>query len=480
MNLWKLIGYLCLLPGWGSVDCPAVLAGQPPTTPNVLFLLTDDQAVDTLAAWGVWGNDRTVVQTPHLDRMVARGVSFTRAYNMGSVIPAVCVCSRGMLITGRSLGAAERLRRTQFAQQVAAGTLWPQRMKAAGYQTWMSGKWHVDAPVEQLFDQVRHVRPGMPATVEAAYQRPRAGEPDEWLPWDTSRGGYWEGGRHWSEVVADDAGDFLAAAAQRNQPFFLYLAFNAPHDPRQAPREYLEQYPPESVPLPANFLPLHPHYEALGLGPASAGGLRDEMLAPFPRSPEAIRLHRREYYALVTHLDAQIGRILDALERTGLAGRTVVIFTSDHGLAVGRHGLLGKQNLYEHSLRVPFVIAGPGIPEGQTNATPIYLQDAMATALELAGGELSGLDFRSVLPLLRGERDQQYERIHALYLRDRQRCVIDGEWKLIEYPGSGAVELFHLGDDPEEQRDRSADPALGELVARLRREAREWAERELE
>jgi arylsulfatase A-like enzyme len=420
------------------------------------------------------------VHTPNLDRLVARGVSFTRAYNMGSCSPAVCICSRGMLLCGRKLGVAERLRRARFADQVAAGELWPQRMKAAGYETWMSGKWHVDAPVEQLFDQVRHVRPGMPATVESASQRPRAGEPDEWLPWDISRGGYWEGGRHWSEVVADDAEEFLAAARQRNQPFFLYLAFNAPHDPRQAPREYLDRYPLQSVPLPANFLPLHPHYEALGLGPANAEGLRDEVLAPFPRSPEAIRLHRREYYALVTHLDTQIGRILDALERSGQSERTVVIFTSDHGLAVGRHGLLGKQNLYEHSLRVPFVVAGPGIPSGRTVTTPIYLQDAMATALELAEGDLGGLDFRSVLPLLRGERDRQYERIHALYLRDCQRCVIDGEWKLIEYPASKAVELFHLGDDPEEQRNLSADPDLGELVSRLRQEVREWAEHELD
>jgi choline-sulfatase len=182
---------------------------------------------------------------------------------------------------------------------------------------------------------------------------------------------------------------------------------------------------------------------------------------------------------LVTHLDAQIGRILEALQRTGKADQTVVIFTSDHGLAVGRHGLFGKQNMYEHSLRVPFVIAGPGIPSGQTNATPIYLQDAMATALELAGADATDVDFRSVLPLLRGERKLQYERIHAMYMRDRQRAVIEGDWKLIEYPQADQVHLFHLGEDPLELKDRAAEPEFEDLVARLRESARQWAESEL-
>jgi arylsulfatase A-like enzyme len=479
MNIGRIVSWCVFLGSFGSVSCCCLpLSGQA-HAPNILLILTDDQAVDTLAAWGTWGNDSGVVRTPNLDRLVARGVSFTRAYNMGSYSPAVCVCSRGMLLSGRRLWTTERLQRTKFAEQVAAGKLWPQRMREAGYETWMSGKWHVDAPVEQLFDHVRHVRPGMPATVEAAYQRPQAGKPDEWLPWDEARGGYWKGGKHWSEVVADDAEEFLAAAAQRERPFFMYLAFNAPHDPRQAPREYVESYPLESLPLPGNFLPLNPDYAALGLGPADPQGLRDEVLAPFPRTPAAIRVHRREYYALVTHLDAQIGRILEALQRTGKADQTVVIFTSDHGLAVGRHGLLGKQNMYEHSLRVPFVIAGPGLPSGQTNATPIYLQDAMATALELAGADATDVDFRSVLPLLRGERKLQYERIHAMYMRDRQRAVIEGDWKLIEYPQADQVHLFHLGEDPLELKDRAAEPEFEDLVARLRESARQWAESEL-
>jgi arylsulfatase A-like enzyme len=448
--------------------------------PNILMILTDDQAVDTLAAWGTWGNDAQVVKTPNLDRLVARGVSFTRAYNMGSYSPAVCVCSRGMLISGRSLWKTERLQKDRFRGLQAAGKLWPQRMKAAGYETWMSGKWHVDAPVEELFDHVRHVRPGMPAAVDSAYNRLPLGKPDEWSPWETALGGYWQGGKHWSEVLADDAEDFLREAAGSDRPFFMYLAFNAPHDPRQAPREFVVAYPQERVPVPANFLPSNRDHEAMGLGAASREGLRDEVLAPFPRTEDAVRLHRREYYALVTHLDAQIGRILESLESSGMAGRTVVIFTSDHGLAVGRHGLMGKQNMYEHSLRVPFVIAGSGIPRGKSNPTPIYMQDAMATALELAGADGSEIDFRSLLPLIHGERSEQYPRIHAMYMRDRQRAVIEGKWKLIEYPVSGKVQLFNLEEDPQEQRDLAREGEFIEVLERLRKSAADWAGRDLE
>ena len=460
----------------GAVLGSEVTAQESLQRPHILFILTDDQAVDTVAAWGTWGNDSKVIKTPNLDRLAARGTSFTRAYNMGSFLPAVCVCSRGMLVSGRDLWTLERLQRDQFQDLFDARKLWPQRMKAAGYETWMSGKWHVSIPAEKIFDHVRHVRPGMPRTVDSAYHRPASRRESEWSPWDRTLGGYWEGGKHWSEVLADDAEEFLAQAAGSEKPFFMYLAFNAPHDPRQAPREFVESYPVDRIPLPHNFLAINPEHESMGIGPANRQGLRDEILAPFPRTEAAIRLHRSEYYALVTHMDSQIGRIFDALERSGQMERTVVIFTSDHGLAVGRHGLMGKQNMYEHSLRVPFVIAGPGIPQGVVNETPIYMQDAMATALELAGAEMEEIDFRSLLPVIRGERAVQYDRIHAAYLRDRQRAVIEGDWKLIEYPASGKVQLFHLGEDPEELVDRSTDAQFQELCIRLLSEARAWGD----
>ncbi|MFO1529733.1 MAG: sulfatase-like hydrolase/transferase [Kiritimatiellia bacterium] len=379
----------------------AAAPAQVPARPNILFILTDDQAVDTLAALGEAIPGAVTVQTPNLDRLARSGTAFRNAVNMGAWNGAVCVASRSMLNTGRFLWPAEAAEKAKYQSEVKDGRFWSQRMRAAGYETYMAGKWHVETPAPALFNHVGTIREGMPASRPSAYQRPRAGG-DTWLPWDESLGGYWAGGRHWSEVLADEAAGFLKAAAGSDKPFFMYIAFNAPHDPRQSPRSFVERYPADQLGLPPNFRPLHPLHEAMGLGPATDKALRDEALAPFPRTEQAIRVHRGEYYALVTHLDVQIGRILDTLREQGLAEKTVVILTSDHGLAVGRHGLMGKQSLYQHSVRVPFLIAGPGIPAGGSVDARIYLQDAMATALDLAGADAGGVDFKSVLPLLRG------------------------------------------------------------------------------
>jgi len=434
--------------------CLAAPAGKP----NIVFLFTDDQAPDTIAAAKVWGVDHSQIETPNMDRLFNGGTSFTHAYNMGAWHAAVCVASRSMLNSGRFLWHARRAEKDGFRGMIRNQRLWSQRMKAAGYETYMSGKWHVTAPPEQIFDHVLRIRPGMPGTVKAAYQRPTEGRPDKWLPWDASNGGYWEGGKHWSEVLADDAESLIQRAASLGKPFFMYLAFNAPHDPRQSPQSFLEMYPLERIRVPRNMLPVNPHHAAMGLGPTDGTGMRDEALAPFPRTEFAVRTHRREYHALVSHLDAQIGRILVALEREGLAGNTCIILTSDHGLALGRHGLLGKQNLHEHSLRVPFIISGPGIPGGKSIDTRIYLQDAMATALELAGADRDGIDFKSVMPLIKGGGDVHHAGIYSAFGRRDQRAVIDGSHKMILYPADQTVLLFDLAKDPLEMDDLANQP----------------------
>ena len=177
--------------------------------------------------------------------------------------------------------------------------------------------------------------------------RDRDGKPDPWKPWDKSFEGFWKGGKHWSEIVADDALDFIADADKRENPFFMYIAFNAPHDPRQSPKEYVDRYPLDKVKVPENFLPEYPHNVGMGCG----RGLRDEKLAPFPRTHHAVKVNRQEYYAIITHMDTQIGRILDALDKSGKKDNTYIFYGADHGLGVGQHGLMGKQNMYDHSLR---------------------------------------------------------------------------------------------------------------------------------
>ena len=176
----------------------------------------------------------------------ARGLTFTHAYNQGSWSGAVCVASRTMLNTGRFLWHAQRVYETAETER-REGRFWSEYMRQAGYDTYFTGKWHVPANAEAAFDNVVHVRPGMPNQTPAGYNRPQEGQADPWTPWDPQFEGYWKGGRHWSEVLGDDAVAFIQQASGDSQPFFMYLAFNAPHDPRQSPREYVERYPLDKI-----------------------------------------------------------------------------------------------------------------------------------------------------------------------------------------------------------------------------------------
>ena len=417
--------------------------------PNVLFLFADDYTYEAVRAFG-----HTDIDTPNLDRLAARGTNFTRAYNMGSWSGAVCVASRTMLNTGRSVWDADSVYKTTDKERVS-GVLWSQLMSKAGYKTYMTGKWHVQTDATKIFDMAMDVRPGMPKSVPTAYNRPIAGQTDAWSPYDKSLGGFWEGGKHWSEVVHDHAITFLNDAKQQEKPFFIYAAFNAPHDPRQAPKEFIDMYPLSRIKAPENFIPQYPYKDDIGCSEK----LRDEHLAPMPRTEFAVKTHRSEYYALITHLDVQIGKILDALDANGQADNTWIFFTADHGLAVGHHGLIGKQNMYDHSVRVPFLVAGPGVAKGAKNDNAIYLQDVMATALDLAGAEKpKHVFFNSLVPLLNGEQKQSsYDSVYGAYL-DVQRAVTHDGWKLIAYPKAKVLRLYHLAEDPQEMHDLAAKP----------------------
>ena len=461
--------------------------------PNILFLFTDDHAVDAV---GALGND--IIQTPNLDRIINGGTTFTHAYNMGAWQPAVCLASRAMLNTGRSVWRAQALdARVKAGDEAAMADNWAPLMRRAGYATYFSGKWHVAAPATEQFETARHVRPGMPsdgypfgkmnalkqrhapnrppldsirALFPPGYNRPLSPDDDSWDAADPKYGGFWHGGKHWSEVVGDDGVDFLQQAKDDDRPFFMYLAFNAPHDPRQAPQEYLDLYKVEDMPVPASFQLRYPYDEQIGLGP----GVRDEDLAPYPRTKLAVQTHTREYYALISHLDAQVGRILEALDASGKADNTVVIFTADHGLAYGKHGLFGKQNLYDHSVRVPLAIKGPGFPVNRKFHDFVHLQDVMPTSLELAGADIpDDVEFRSLLPTVAG-KEPGLPSVYLAYT-DKQRAIRMGDHKLIIYPEADQVRLYDVNEDPEETTDlleTSAEPAG--LVPEMRKELKRW------
>lgn len=424
--------------------------------PHMLFIIADDLCFQQVRSAG----HDPVIQTPSLDRLAARGTAFDRCYNMGSYSGAVCVASRTMLNSGRTLWRANHIYKTSEAER-QAGRWWSESLKRSGYRTYLTGKWHCQAKAEAAFDVARNVRGGMPQDTPAAYNRPLEGRPDPWSPTDRSLGGFWEGGKHWSEVVADDAVAYLSEVAARPEPAFLYVAFNAPHDPRQSPQEFLDRYPLDEQPLPVNYLPEYPHKDAIGCGRE----LRDEKLAPFPRTEFAVWTHRREYYAAITHLDEQIGRVLEAADRLPDGRELWIFFTADHGLAVGQHGLLGKQNLYEHSVRVPFLAAGPGVEAGRRVAAPIYLQDVHPTTLELAGvPQPEHVEFQSLLPLLHGETRSAHDPVYGAYL-NLQRSITKDGWKLLLYPQARVARLYHVAEDPHELHDLAGRP---ETAARQR------------
>jgi arylsulfatase A-like enzyme len=391
--------------------------------PNVLLLLTDDQRADTI---GVAGNPH--IRTPNLDFLAGRGLRFDNAYCMGGNSPAVCTPSRNMLLSGRAY--------TRYEQQAsAAAPNFAVAMREAGYQTYHHGKRGNSATeIQAEFETCKYV--------------------DEHAARESGAPG---------RIIADEAIEFLSGRSS-DKPFFMYLAFEAPHDPRvptPQDREYYQRNPP---PLPRNFLPQHPFDNG-------EMTVRDELLARWPRTPAEITSHLSEYYAVITGLDTQIGRLLQAMEERGDDRNTLIIFASDQGLAVGSHGLMGKQNLYDHSMKVPLLIAGPGIGPGRSDAL-VYLTDLFPTALDFIGTPVpSGLDGRSFRPCL---RDPGTPARHALLLgyRSCQRAIRDNRFKLIVYPEINRQQLFDLVSDPDERNDLSENPSYGErkqsLLAGLR------------
>ena len=427
--------------------------------PNIIFLFSDDQSFKAVHALG---NDEII--TPTMDKLAEEGITFTHAYNMGGWNGAVCVASRAMLISGRSIWRAQQIS-DLYSKNEDIDKTWPKLMQTAGYDTYMTGKWHVNAKPKDIFNHVGHVLRGMPWDTPEGYNRPQDVNDTLWQPWKKEFGGYWKGGKHWSELVKEDAVSFIDSAALKEDPFFMYIAFNAPHDPRQSPKEYVDMYPLSGISIPESFMPEYPYAETMGAGQ----NLRDEKLAPFPRTEYSVKVNRQEYYAITSHLDDQIKDILDALEKKGLKENTYIFFTSDHGLAIGEHGLMGKQNMYDHSMRVPLMIVGPDIPEGKKIGADVYLQDVMATALEIAEVQKPAyIEFNSLMDLTRGNRvKSKYDAIYGTYEKGSQRMIRKDNYKLIVYPKSQKLLLFDLENDPLELNDIASDPANMEKIKTL-------------
>ena len=441
--------------------------------------------ITAMSSIGANGCDE--IRTPHLDRLSETGTVFDNAHCQGSMHPAICVPSRASLMTGRNIFASAQnpaafdcVTPPYLGPSLSIPTYlptFPQRLREAGYRTHATGKWHNDreAFARSFSSGDRMLFGGM-----SDHERvPVHGfDPEGVYPAEFAR---IEPGFS-TDIFAESAMDFLSSY-HSDSPFCLYVSFTAPHDPRTPLPEFVVD--PSTISLPENYMPVHPFDNGDAL-------VRDEMLEAFPRTPEAVRRHLADYYGMIAHVDAAVGNILSAAEEAGLLQDTVVIYTADHGLALGQHGLLGKQSMYEHSTRVPLIFNGPGMPAGMRRSELVWHADTRATILDLAGLQVeTDSEGESLLPVMRDECDFARKTFAAVY-RTSQRMIRGERYKLIRYferkhfppvdqleegrptAGSSVEQLFDLDNDPNEQINLICLPALQEVRASLGKALLEW------
>ena len=419
--------------------------------PNILFLLTDDQTFSTIHALG-----NEDIYTPNLDRLVRRGVAFTQAHVMGGFNGAISQPSRAMLLTGRSMMNIHR--NGGFIPEDEK--TFPELFRENGYATFATGKWHSDnASFNRSFSTGANIFFGgmhpYGQNNELGHRRPYLHQYNPEGKYDNTNGKWVEASLNTfsSELYADAAIEFIESEMTEKNPFLMYVAFTSPHDPRNVLPDYGRKYDSSEIPLPGNFVTRHPF---------DNGDLeeRDEKLLPTPRVPEQVQAERANYYGMVSEVDYQIGRILDALDKNGMNNNTIIIFTSDNGLCVGEHGLLGKQNLYEASIKVPMVIAGPDIPQNTKRDTYCYLYDIYPTLCDLAGIEIpetvEGISLKESIydPKIAKRDDLLFAYINL------QRAIKKDNFKLILYnvDGERHPQLFDLAADPLETNNLYDNP----------------------
>ena len=422
--------------------------------PNILILLTDDQSFNTINALG-----NKEVSTPNIDKLVSNGLTFTHAYIMGSFSGAVCMPSRAMLMTGQYL---QKLDKVQGAIGENTKTM-PQLLKESGYTTFFTGKWHNRKPsfFKSFTNGENIFMGGMSNHLKVPLYN-----------FDPS-GIYPEKNKFFkdkfSSVLFKEAAVNFLSQYDGIKPFFACVSFTSPHDPRMAPDDYQKKYNSEAISLPKNFMSKHNFNNGELI-------IRDENLLPFPRTKEAVKGEIASYYAMISEVDDNIGKILKVLEETGHADNTIIIFTSDNGLAVGQHGLLGKQNLYEHSVRVPLIISGPGIKNGERTESLVYLNDVFPTVADIVGVEKpETVDGKSLLPILKDSKATVRESVYFSY-KNFQRGVRTKNWKLIKYlvEGKKTTQLFEIKKDPLEMNNLANDPKYKKKVKEMTVLLQEW------
>ncbi|CDF79847.1 choline-sulfatase [Formosa agariphila KMM 3901] len=468
------------------------------TKPNVLIIYTDDHRYTGVHALGGMN-----VRTPNIDTLAKEGVVFTNAFLMGAFTGATCVASRAMLLTGTNVFELQDSGFTIPKDNKTIG----ETFQNVGYNTHIIGKWHQDSEsLKRSFTTGDKIM-GKGVYLEDHFRMPyydwdKAGafkKQDAYLlvyddqgeiikksiSKEAKRGptGTENNGPHTSEVFATEAAKYFKNY-NSEKPFLMYLAFHAPHDPRQAPQAYKDMYDVKDIQLTPSYMSQHPFDNGHMF-------LRDEKLAPWPRTPEVAKQQLADYYAIITHLDAQIGKVIAALKASGQYENTLIVFSGDSGLAVGNHGLMGKQNIYdEDGIHVPLIFSGNLIKnKGDRYDAYAYIHDIFPTISQFTNVPIpSSVSGKSLLPILNNEVNNVRDYTYHAY-RQFQRAYRKDDYKLIEYVrandvsktegnfkvGSKVTQLFNIKTDPWETQDLSFFPEHKSRLNQMRKEMKEKA-----
>jgi arylsulfatase len=420
-------------------------AAAPP--PNILVLYGDDWRHDTLGAAG-----HPVVKTPHLDRLAAQGTRFVQNY----VTTSICGVSRACLYTGQWMS---RHGARKFVQWDTPWELsYPALLRAHGYHTGHVGKWHNGPDPEGRFDFGRFY--------SGRHWYPEAG-----------------GGRiHVTRRNERDALEFLAKRP-KDKPFYLNVAFFTPHAEDGHPDQFLPQ--PESLALYRDVtIPVPPTatreaWERLPDFFNAKNEGRNRWHWRFD-TPEKYQTMMKNYFRLITEIDATCGRLLAELESQGAAANTLVIFTTDNGYFHGEHGLADKWYPHQESIRVPLVIRDPRLAaakRGATNDDMVLNVDLAPTILKAAGIPVPGvMQGRDLAPLYTGDakpawRDEffyEHPTFNRVDFIPASEALVRKDWKYFYWPEHKVEQLFDLANDPGEQNDLANDPAHAERLAAMR------------
>jgi choline-sulfatase len=421
--------------------------------PNIVFICSDQHSYKYTGYMG-----HPVVRTPNMDRIAREGVTFTNAYTG----QPVCTPGRACMMTG--MFASDSHSYCNSTVWDGSHPTWGTHLKQQGYSCRAIGKMDLNDDFDSGFEEIEtsHGHRHNP-DITSLFRRPVAYRIGERENVDGSA----RSQRHRDGGRAELALQFLREAAPgEKQPWAIYVGMTAPHPKFIALQSYYDMYPTDNIDMP-NIPP--GHLENLHL---AFQELRRFKRIATPISEDRVRRARAGYYGLVSELDEYVGKIYDALQRTGALQNTLFIYTSDHGESLGEHGLWYKNNLYDVAARVPLLIAGAGLPRGKRVETPVAHVDLVAMMLEMAQSEAAGkLRGHSLLPMLQGTPGNHpgfaFSESHSEGNCTGSFMIRKGDWKYIHFTWYDDL-LFNVKDDPGEFNNLIAAAGTNDIREELK------------